>query len=56
MSNQDFCKPTNWPPLRELKLFVGGKGESCIETFLRKQLICEPKFFLSLNMVEVLER
>ena len=53
---QDFCKPTNWPPLSELRTLVGGEGESCIATCLRKQLICEPKFFVSLDVEEAFKR
>ena len=53
---QDFCKPTNWPPLSELKLIVGGEGESCVDTCVKKELTCEPKFFKSLNTRETFER
>lgn len=55
VENQDFCKPTNWPPRSELRILVGGDGESCIATCLTKQLICEPKFFVYLNVEEALE-
>lgn len=53
---QDFCKLTNWPPLSELKMIVGGEGEACVDTCLEKQLTCEPKFFTSLNTKETFER
>ncbi|XP_073230424.1 alpha-1,6-mannosylglycoprotein 6-beta-N-acetylglucosaminyltransferase A-like isoform X3 [Porites lutea] len=49
VENQDFCKPSRWPPLSELKMTLGGVGESCLETCLKKKLICEPQFFVSLN-------
>lgn len=55
VENQDFCKPTNWPPRSELRILVGGDGESCIATCFTKQLICEPKFFVYLNVEEALE-
>ena len=55
-SQQDFCKPTNWPPLGELKIVMGGEGEACVEACLKKQLTCEPKFFTSINTKETLER
>ena len=29
---QDFCNPKQWPPLSELKVVVGNRGESCKET------------------------
>ena len=56
MFQQDFCRPTNWPPLSELKAIVGVEGEACVDTCLKKQLTCEPKFFTSLNTKETLER
>ncbi|KAM7436454.1 hypothetical protein ABFA07_013721 [Porites harrisoni] len=49
VENQDFCKPSRWPPLSELKMTLGGVGESCLETCHKKKLICEPQFFVSLN-------
>ncbi|KAJ7372831.1 Alpha-1,6-mannosylglycoprotein 6-beta-N-acetylglucosaminyltransferase A [Desmophyllum pertusum] len=56
VENQNFCKPTNWPPLSELKMILGGEGEACVEACLKKQLTCEPTFFASLNTKETLER
>ncbi|KAL9986850.1 hypothetical protein ACROYT_G001056 [Oculina patagonica] len=56
IENQDFCKPTNWPPLSELKIALGGEGEACVEACLKRQLTCEPKFFESLNTKETLTR
>lgn len=54
--NQDFCKSTNWPSLSELKLIVGVEGMSCVDTCVKKELTCEPKFFTSLNTKETFER
>ncbi|XP_078344105.1 alpha-1,6-mannosylglycoprotein 6-beta-N-acetylglucosaminyltransferase A-like, partial [Oculina patagonica] len=56
VENQDFCKPTNWPPLSELKIILAGEGEACVEACLKKHLTCEPKFFEFLNTKETLTR
>ncbi|XP_015757927.1 PREDICTED: alpha-1,6-mannosylglycoprotein 6-beta-N-acetylglucosaminyltransferase A-like [Acropora digitifera] len=56
VENQEFCKLSHWPPLRELQMVLGGEGEACIEACHKKQLMCEPKYFTSLNTKESLER
>ena len=53
---QEFCKSSDWPPLKELKMVLGGEGEACIDACHKKQLTCEPKYFASLNTRESLER
>lgn len=56
VQNQEFCKSSDWPPLKELKMVLGGEGEACIDACHKKQLTCEPKYFASLNTRESLER
>jgi len=56
VENKEFCKLSHWPPLRELQMVLGGEGETCIEACYKKQLMCEPKYFTSLNTKESLER
>ncbi|KAK2561560.1 hypothetical protein P5673_015541, partial [Acropora cervicornis] len=56
INTKEFCKLSHWPPLRELQMVLGGEGETCIEACYKKQLMCEPKYFTSLNTKESLER
>ena len=53
---QDFCKTTNWPPIKELKFTKGKDGKSCVFACLDEGLVCEPTFFTTVNTQETLKR
>ncbi|XP_022787502.1 alpha-1,6-mannosylglycoprotein 6-beta-N-acetylglucosaminyltransferase A-like isoform X2 [Stylophora pistillata] len=53
---QDFCRPNDWPPIKELKTAISKDGQSCVFTCLDKGLVCEPTFFPSINTQDALKR
>ncbi|XP_047137924.1 alpha-1,6-mannosylglycoprotein 6-beta-N-acetylglucosaminyltransferase A isoform X1 [Hydra vulgaris] len=47
----DFCKPNQtWPPLSARQVLIGDPGESCVDVCKKKDLLCEPGFFESINV------
>ncbi|XP_068751796.1 alpha-1,6-mannosylglycoprotein 6-beta-N-acetylglucosaminyltransferase A-like isoform X2 [Montipora capricornis] len=55
VEHQDFCKPSIWPPIEELKITMGQNGQSCEFACLNKALVCEPTFFTAINTEETLK-
>lgn len=53
---QDFCKPSNWPPIKELKITKSNDGQSCEFACLDEGLVCEPTFFTAINTQETMIR
>ena len=53
---QDFCKPSDWPPIKELKISKSKNGQSCEFACLDEGLICEPTFFTAINTRDTLSR
>ncbi|KAL9958757.1 hypothetical protein ACROYT_G035815 [Oculina patagonica] len=53
---QDFCMPSNWPPIKELKITLSKDGQSCVFTCLDQGLVCEPTFFTAINTQDTLKR
>ena len=53
---QDFCKPSDWPPIKELQITKGKDGQSCKFACLDKGLVCEPTFFATVNSQEMFKR
>ena len=53
---QDFCKPSDWPPIKELQITKGNDGQSCEFACLDKGLVCEPTFFAAVNNQEMFKR
>lgn len=53
---QDFCKPNNWPPIKELRVTKSQDGQSCVFACLDKGHVCEPTFFTSINTIDALKR
>lgn len=42
----NFCEQDEqWPPLKEMQLVVGSKGNSCKEACANNGLLCEPSYF-----------
>ncbi|KAM7436456.1 hypothetical protein ABFA07_013722 [Porites harrisoni] len=56
LENQDFCKPSDWPPIKELQITKGKDGQSCEFACLDKGLVCEPTFFATVNSQEMFKR
>jgi len=56
LKHQDFCNTKVWPPLRNRKVLVGKKDQSCREVCDEKDLVCEPAYFQSINDAEVLRK
>ncbi|KAL9979523.1 hypothetical protein ACROYT_G017198 [Oculina patagonica] len=46
----DFCEQRDqWPPLKEMHLVLGSKGNSCKEACAKSGFLCEPSFFNYIN-------
>ncbi|XP_020630378.1 alpha-1,6-mannosylglycoprotein 6-beta-N-acetylglucosaminyltransferase A-like [Orbicella faveolata] len=56
IEHQDFCKPNNWPPIKELKITTSKDGQSCEFACLEEGLVCEPTFFTAINTQDTLTR
>ncbi|XP_073230837.1 alpha-1,6-mannosylglycoprotein 6-beta-N-acetylglucosaminyltransferase A-like [Porites lutea] len=53
----NFCEHSErWPPLSEMKLFMGEAGKSCVEVCKMSGLLCEPSYFEDVNSGEQLEQ
>ncbi|XP_065051620.1 alpha-1,6-mannosylglycoprotein 6-beta-N-acetylglucosaminyltransferase A-like [Rhopilema esculentum] len=52
---QDFCVQNNWPPLRNRKVLAGRDNLSCKEVCENQGMICEPKYFASINTEQMLK-
>ena len=53
---QDFCRPNDWPPIKELKTAISKDGQSCEFACLDKGLVCEPTFFPLINTRDTFKR
>lgn len=48
--NLDFCEQRKqWPPLKEMHLVLGSKGNSCKDACAENGFLCEPSFFNYVN-------
>ncbi|KAJ7378519.1 Alpha-1,6-mannosylglycoprotein 6-beta-N-acetylglucosaminyltransferase A [Desmophyllum pertusum] len=56
IERQDFCKESNWPPIKELKITKSKDGQSCVFACLDEALVCEPTFFTAINTQDTLKR
>ena len=58
LHNQDFCRPgmQSWPPLSSRIVVTAAQGQSCKDACLKKDLVCEPAYFESINNVELLKK
>jgi len=53
----NFCEHVErWPPLSEMKLFIGEAGKSCVEVCKTSGLLCEPSYFVDVNDVKHIEK
>ncbi|KAJ7378518.1 Alpha-1,6-mannosylglycoprotein 6-beta-N-acetylglucosaminyltransferase A [Desmophyllum pertusum] len=53
----NFCEHgERWPPLSEMKLFMGEAGKSCVEVCKVSGLLCESTFFVDINSADDLEK
>lgn len=53
---QDFCQPSDWPPIKELKISKSTDGQSCEFACLDEGLVCEPTFFTAINTRDTMSR
>ncbi|XP_066929864.1 alpha-1,6-mannosylglycoprotein 6-beta-N-acetylglucosaminyltransferase A-like [Clytia hemisphaerica] len=62
--HHDFCSShlgapsvnSTWPPMSARQVFVGEKDEGCDEVCGKKNLVCEPAYFNSINDVQSLPK